>query len=130
MTTSKISSTLRSAFATVLAIVMLLIATSCEDVSDLAIEKVAAPVVVEVEEVAPNSLAATFFELDKSGILDHNIGIVQIPVPGLSVDVFAGGTKIGTFITDNSGKIEVEYLDTKPNEFAGTYKGTAFRIFK
>ncbi|MFO7256901.1 MAG: hypothetical protein DIU61_004345 [Bacteroidota bacterium] len=121
---------LRSALATVLAIVILLIATSCEDVSDLAIEKVPAPVVVEVEEVAPNSLAATFFELDKTGMLDKDIGIIQIPVPGLSVDVFAAGAMIGTFITDSSGKIEVEYLDAKPNEFAGMHKGIAFRIFK
>lgn len=104
--------------------------TSCEDVSDLAIDKVAAPVVAEVEDVAPNAVSVTFFELDKSGILDKDIGVVQIPVSGLNIDVFAGATKLGTFTTDMEGTIEVEYEAEKPNEFAGTHKGIDFRIFK
>ena len=107
-----------------------LVASACEDVSDLAIEKVASPVMAEVEDVSPNAVAVTFLELDKSGILNKDIGIISTPVPNLTIDVFAAGAAVGTFTTDVKGIIEVGYAGDKPNEFAGSYKGIAFRIIK
>lgn len=104
--------------------------TGCEEESDLAIKRVVSPVVIEVEAITSVQLKATVFELDKSGLLDYTVGIDSIAVPNLALEVFAGGVSIGSFTTDVEGSILVDYLDTKPNEYAGTYKGTAFRIKK
>ena len=103
---------------------------ACNDDSDLAIKRVASPVVIETEDTSATEVTAVVTELDKSGILDNSIGIVSTPVPDLSLEVFASGISIGTFTTDVEGKIVVVYADNKPNEFAGTYKGVAFRIKK
>lgn len=112
-------------------IVILVVAmVGCSEESDLAIKRVVSPVVIEVEATAVDEVTATFFELDKSGILDHTVGIDSIPVPNLSVEVFAAGVSLGAFTTDSSGKILVGYTGAKPNEYAGLYKGVAFRIRK
>ena len=114
-----------------LAFVLLIISlASCEEESDLAIKRVVSPVVIEVETITSVQLKATVYELDKSGLLDYTVGIDSIAVPNLSLEVFAGGVSIGSFTTDGEGSILVDYVDTKPNEYAGTYKGTAFRIKK
>ena len=113
-----------------LMLVALLWITGCEDVSDLAVSRVVAPVVMSLEDSGASEVTATFNELDKSGILDKDVGIVSMPVAGLSVEVFAGSTNLGMFITDIDGQIVVSYTTTKPNEFAGSYKGVAFRIKK
>ena len=102
----------------------------CEEESDLAIKRVVAPVVIEVESISSAQLKATVFELDKSGILDYTVGIDSIAVPDLAVEVFAGTLSLGLFTTDGEGSILVDYIDTKPTEYAGTYKGIAFRIKK
>ena len=102
----------------------------CSEESDMAIERVVAPVVVEVEEAAPSEIKATFYELDKSGILDHTVGIDSIPVSNLSIEVFAASTSVGVFTTDADGSLTVSYTDVKPNEYAGVYKGISFRIKK
>jgi hypothetical protein len=104
--------------------------TGCEDESDMALNKVAAPVLMEMEDTAPDEIRAVFYELDKSGILDHTVGIDSIPVSNLSIEVFAAETSIGVFTTDASGSFSVTYADARPNEFAGVHKGTAFRIKK
>lgn len=106
------------------------LAYSCEEVSDMAIVRVAAPVVIDVVDTSPTAVTATFYELDKSGILDHTVGIDSIPVAGLSVEVFAASTSLGHFTTDDTGVLIVSYVGTKPNEYAGTHKGIAFRIKK
>jgi hypothetical protein len=103
---------------------------ACEEESDLAINRVAAPVVIEVEDSNPSEITATVTELDKTGILDNSVGVVATPVSGLPVDVLVSGVSIGSFTTDTSGKIIVTYVGDKPNEFAGSYKGIAFRIKK
>ena len=61
-------------------------------------------------------MTAYFYELDKSGILDHTVGIDSIPVADLSLEVFAAGASVGTFTTDASGSFFVSYKGTKPNE--------------
>lgn len=103
--------------------------TSCEDESDMAINKVASPVLLDLQD-SPGELTAYFFELDKSGILDHTVGIDSIPLANLQVEVFASTTSVGVFTTDVSGSFLVPYSGTKPNEFAGEYKGIAFRFLK
>lgn len=103
---------------------------ACEDVSDMAITRVVSPVVLMVYEGTAGEVTATFYELDKSGILDKEVGIDSIAVADLSVDVFTGDTSFGTFVTDSDGKIVVSYVDEKPNEYVGVYKDIAFRIIK
>ena len=111
-------------------IILAIIMVNCSEESDLAIRRVVSPVVIEVEATGSEEVTATFFELDKSGILDHTVGIDSIPVSNLSIEVFATGVTLGSFTTDSSGKIIVSYTGTKPNEYAGSYKGIAFRIKK
>jgi hypothetical protein len=112
------------------AVALFLLFAACDDDSDMAIKRVASPVTLEVEESDVAEITVTVFELDKSGILDNTVGIVSTPVPDLPVEVLYSGVSIGTFTTDISGKVVVSYLGSKPNEFAGTYKGIAFRIKK
>lgn len=121
----------RANYVIVLLIAMVIITiTACEDVSDIAVNKVPSPVLMELETTAPDEVRAVFYELDKSGILDHNVGIDSIPLSGLSIEVFAAKTSVGVFTTGADGAFTVTYTDTKPNEFAGVHKGIAFRIIK
>lgn len=111
-------------------IVMIIVTlTSCEDESDMAVNKVASPVLLQLKE-NPGEVTAYFFELDKSGILDHTVGIDSIPLANLQVEVFASTTSMGVFTTDASGSFLVSYTGSKPNEFAGEYKGIGFRFRK
>lgn len=110
--------------------VMTLSTTSCEDVSDMAINKVASPVLLDVKNTSTSEVTAIFYELDKSGILDHTVGIDSIPVSGLAVEVFAANTSMGVFTTDAAGAFNVSYTGSKPNEYAGIHNGIAFRIKK
>lgn len=109
---------------------LLLLAVACNDDSDFAIKRVAAPVTIEVVESDVAEVTVTVFELDKSGILDNSVGIVSIPVSGIELEVISAGTSLGMFTTDADGKVIVGYAGSKPNEYAGSYKGTAFRIKK
>ena len=109
---------------------MVITITSCEDVSDMAVNKVASPVLLEVRNSGSNEVTAVFYELDKSGILDHTVGIDSIPVANLAIEVFAASASVGTFTTDASGSFIVTYAGVKPNEYAGSHKGIAFRIKK
>ena len=102
----------------------------CEEQTDMAIQRVASPVVIEVLNTAPAEITAIFYELDKSGVLDYKVGIDSIPVSGLSVEVIASNTSIGTFTTNADGAVVVSYTGPKPNEYAGTHNGIAFRIKK
>jgi hypothetical protein len=104
--------------------------TSCEDESDMAVNKVASPILLDVKNTGANEVTAYFYELDKSGILDHTVGIDSIPVANLAIEVFASSSAVGTFTTDGAGSFVVTYVGTKPNEYSGSHKGIAFRIKK
>jgi hypothetical protein len=104
--------------------------TSCEDESDMAINKVASPVILDVKSTGATQLTTFFYELDKSGILDYTVGIDSIPVANLAIEVFAGTTSVGTFTTDGAGSFVIDYAGAKPSEYVGTHKGIAFRIKK
>ena len=56
----------------------------------------------------PVNLRASFYELDKSGILDHNVGIDSIPVANLAI-VFArrDGSVAIEAVTGPDGKLEI-----------------------
>ncbi|MDW7693473.1 hypothetical protein R9C00_01865 [Flammeovirgaceae bacterium SG7u.111] len=120
---------------------LFLLFTSCEDVSDMAIERTASPVLAlfdgsDFSAADKFTVEATFYELDKSGILDQNVGIDSIPLSGMEIKVFINNiTEIGTFTTDASGKIIFE--DSKDVlegastlEWSGTHKDISFRVLQ
>ena len=100
--------------------------SSCEDVSDMAFDRVASPVLLVTAPVGDDQMKGTFYELDKSGILDQNVGIDSIPVSDLSIEVFSEGASLGTFTTDASGSITVASPGSL--SWVGEYKGIAFRF--
>jgi hypothetical protein len=121
-------SSIRTTCIMVLLCAMILVTiTSCEDESDMAINKVASPVLLDIKS-GTGEVTAYFFELDKSGILDHTIGIDSIPLANLQVEVFASSASIGVFTTDANGSFLISYSDKRPTEYAGEYKGIAFRF--
>ncbi len=123
------------------------IASSCVVTDDLATPNVASPVLVilngtEFEASSEVAVVGRFFELDKSGILDQNVGIDSIPVAGLNIRVFINSTQeVGSFTTDASGSalfqqtwdgLGVESPSSGRQirlEFAGEHNNTAFRMF-
>ena len=125
------SSEIRTSYIYILLIAMIIVTLSgCEDESDMAVNKVSSPVLLEVKQTGSSEVNAYFYELDKSGILDHTVGIDSIPLADLPIEVFAGSSALGVFTTDADGSFIVTYTGTKPNEYAGTHKGIAFRIKK
>jgi hypothetical protein len=124
-------SSIRTKYILLLLTAMIIVTlTSCEDVSDMAVNKVASPVLLDVKNTAADQVTAYFYELDKSGIMDHTVGIDSIPLSNLSIEVFAASASVGVFTTDADGSFTVTYVGTKPNEYVGTHKGIAFRIKK
>jgi len=125
------TSTIRTKYLLILLTAMIIVTlTSCEDESDMAINKVASPVLLDVQSTGTNELTAFFYELDKSGILDHTVGIDSIPVSDLAIEVFAASATVGTFTTDAVGSFVITYTGTKPSEYVGVHNGIAFRIKK
>ena len=126
---------------------VLFVAFSCVEAEDLATPNVAAPVLVvlegtEFDATTGVAVSGSFYELDKTGILDRNVGIDSIPVSGLEVKVFINQTdEISTLTTDTQGKILFQNPWSslgiaQPTsgtqirlEFAGTYNDVAFRRF-
>jgi len=89
---------LRTKFILILLAAMIVVSvTSCEDVSDMAVNKIASPVLLDVKSTGSSEVTAYFHELDKSGILDHTVGIDSISVADLSIEVFAASASVGTF---------------------------------
>lgn len=104
---------------------MLTVLSSCEDVSDVAFDRVASPVLLVTTPVGTDEVQGTFYELDKSGILDQAVGIDSIPVSDLSIEVFSSDASLGTFTTDAAGSITVPSTATV---WVGEYNGIAFRF--
>jgi hypothetical protein len=122
-----------------LAMVACLLASCAKD--DLAFDIIESPVLAEFEslnDAGPDMLKikATFLDLDKSGILDHNIGIDSIPVAGLSVKVFVYESDlVEELMTDSEGSVIFESAISELNgagrlEWVGTYEDTPFRIYQ
>lgn len=121
--------------------------TSCVEGVELATPNVASPVLVMLQgnvfdASAPVSVQGRFYELDKTGILNQNVGIDSIPVSGLQIKVFINQTEeVGMVTTDKTGTIVFEQPWTSLGvaspasgrqirlEFAGTHKNVAFRQY-
>lgn len=129
--------------------------SSCK-VDDPFVDRVVAPVLVDIVGAAfgaPISteptvaypvtgkvmLTARLLELDKSGILDKNIGIDSIPVANIPMKItLRGGASLGEVISNAQGVVSLEktWADLGvPSPEAGTvvkiswsgsYKGIAF----
>jgi len=121
---------MRTTHLLIILFVLALSISSCEDVSDMAVNKIASPVLLDVKTSGTTEVTAFFYELDKTGILDNTVGIDSIPVAGLAIEVFTASSSIGSFTTDADGSFKITYTGTKPSEYAGIHKGIAFRIKK
>lgn len=111
---------------------------SCEK-EDLAFEVLESPVLAAFEDVAGTpgmlTIKATFYELDKSGILNKDIGIDSTLIEGLDISVYVNESSlIGDYKTDSNGEIlfekELTSLGGSRLEWVGIYKETPFRIYK
>lgn len=113
--------------------------SGCEDVSDLAIDRVVAPVLgVDLGTDTTDAILkrqVIFYELDKTGILDHTVGIDSIPVSNLAIEVYVDDkTSVGSLTTDANGLVIFErplsdFGGVAPTlQWVGTYKGINFRI--
>jgi len=126
---------------------LLVVGTGCEDAVELATPNVASPVLVLLEGSSFSSgarveVVGTFLELDKSGILDKNIGIDSIPLSNLEIIVFVDHVQeVSSLVTDPTGKAALSLtwadLGISPAisgnqvklEFAGMHKGIPFRKY-
>jgi len=114
--------------------------TACTS-DDLAFDIIESPVLAVFED-SPNTtpemlaITATFYELDKSGILDQNIGIDSMPIQDLEISVYVDGSAlINSYTTSVDGTVEFEapfqQLGTSRRlEWVGAYDGVPFRIYK
>jgi|GEM_PF-513841 len=87
----------------------------------------------------PVQLTAVIYELDKSGLLNHQVGIDSIPVANLAITLqFRDGTRIADLVTDENGRVTLtktwqELNVATPKEgsnvrvaWTGTHKGQPF----
>ena len=114
--------------------------TSClEDENAFTVE--ASPVkadILMVSDPADETVVyqGTFTELDKAGILDHNVGIVASPVSNLEISVTDQEQNLlESIVTDTDGMATfsvpaASLTGVTRLEWAGTYNGQAFRILK
>ncbi len=114
--------------------------TGCLE-EDLAFDVLESPVLAQFEEMTPTvdntlKLKATFYDLDKTNILDHTKGIDSIPIPGLQIRVFVLETElVGEYTTDTKGEIIFEedfslFQGSTRLEWTGNYDDVPFRIYK
>lgn len=126
-------------FSFFLALMVALLA-GCNE-GELAFDVIESPVLAVFEDVDTGTpgvvaVSATFYELDKSGILDKNIGIDSIPLTSLNLSVFVNeSTLIEDVSTDGLGKVYFEKSVTELGgasrlEWVGEYKQVPFRIYK
>ncbi len=122
---------------TAIAILTVSLITGCKKADDMAFDRVASPVLVvttpAIKGAATNIISASFYSLDKSGILDSNTGIDSIPVAGLLVEIYTGvNTKIADAVTGADGSITLEldkelFGSATSFSWAGVHNNIAFR---
>lgn len=122
---------------TVIAILVVSLIIGCKKADDMAFDRVASPVLVitkpAVKGDATNTISASFYALDKSGILNSSIGIDSIPVAGLRVEVYTGvNTKIADAVTGADGAVTLElgkelFSGVTSFSWAGVHNNIAFR---
>ena len=128
---------------TIFGILFVTYLTACEETEDTKFDILPSPVLATFEGQSFKStesvtVTATFYELDKSGILDNSVGIDSTTISGLDIDVFIDGSqKVGDFTTDAEGSIQfIKSWDDIGGassvvrlEWVGEYNNRAFRIF-
>ncbi len=95
--------------------------------------------VIEIKTGSPVMIMSTFYELDKSGLLNNAVGIDSIPAASLDISLSRrGGGKISDLVTGPDGKVMLtktwEELgmaapksgSTIPLSWTGQYKGQPF----
>ncbi|WP_236021428.1 hypothetical protein [Algoriphagus oliviformis] len=130
-----------------LALALMLLTQACVETDDLVTPNVAAPVLILLEgttfsATSSVSVNSKTFELDKTNILDHNLGIDSIPVANLALDVYVASTRKVASLTTNaegSANLLISWADLGVEapksgtqvrlEFAGTHKSIAFRKY-
>ena len=115
----------------------------CEKEDAMVVDRVVSPVLVMVSGTSftaaePVKVTATIYELDKSGLLNHAVGIDSIPVANLAITVKLNATTLAELTTDPAGKVNLTKSwselglaspkagNTVNLEFAGSHKGQAF----
>lgn len=135
--TTGITGILYALFTTLVLICLL---TSCTS-DDLAFDIIESPVLATFEESIDSqegilNMTATFYELDKSGILDQNIGIDSTLITGLTIEVFINeNTSVGQLTTDSNGQAVFEKSlgdlgGASRLEWVGSHNSTPFRIYR
>ncbi len=115
----------------------------CAKENELVVDRVVSPVLVTVSGTAFTKTESVkvkvgVYELDKSGLLNHTVGIDSIPVANLAIKLTANGRLMGDLTTDTQGKINLvktweDFGLVSPAtgnvvnlEWSGTHKGQAF----
>ncbi|QNL49354.1 hypothetical protein H8S90_21900 [Olivibacter sp. SDN3] len=119
-----------------LILTLCLVLGACEK-DEMLLEREVSPVLILFNnEPAPEgeiSVRASFYELDKTNILDQELGIDSIPLTGLPIRVYINtSTPLGEFTTDTQGQIlfnaDRSTLEGANRlEWTGEHKGVAFR---
>ncbi len=129
---------------------------ACQKEEDPFVDRVAAPLLVYVNNAKDGSglvtepviesgisgsvtIISSFYELDKSGLLNNAAGIDSIPAASLEISLNQrNGGKIADLVTDPNGKITLTKTwaelsvsapkagNTVPLSFTGQYKGQPF----
>ncbi len=108
---------------------------------ELAFDVVESPVLVVFEDMESGDInritvKATFYELDKSGILNQNVGIDSTLLSSLPIEVYINESNLlGSFTTDGNGEVlfeeELSTIGTASRlEWVGSYNDIDFRIYK
>lgn len=152
--------TIKKIYLYILAICTVCSMAACEKEEDPFVDRVAAPVLVVIQNAkagylaggglysepvvdakldAPVVLSAKLYELDKSGLLNHTVGIDSIPIANLSISLLSrSGTKIADLVSDSEGMVtltktwsELGLAEPKKGstislDWAGEYKGIGF----
>lgn len=116
--------------------VLLATVAGCEK-DEMLLEREVSPVLVILNnETAPEGeivVRASFYELDKTNILDNQLGIDSIPLTGLPIRVYVNtSTLVGEYTTDGQGQILFNTSRSSLEganrlEWTGEHKGIAFR---
>lgn len=126
----------------IIALFVVILLSSCSEEDELAFDVFESPVLAEFDGQSFSSssnisVTATFYDLDKSGILDQNVGIDSVEIPNLSVQVFVNETQeVANLTTDGSGKVTFDQPWSTVGgpgrvrlEWVGKYNDRAFRIY-
>ena len=122
-----------------LSLLSLVLLNSCIE-NELPFDVIESPVLAIFDDMDAEEgmikIQATFYELDKSGILDQNVGIDSTAISGMTVGIYIDeSVLVKEYTTDASGIIVFDEPlsalgGSSRLEWVGTYKDTPFRIYK